>query len=125
MIKRTVVICGREVTFGASALAPKIYRNYYGRDILQDIKSLQKKIQKANALSDTATDEQNEAALSAMDLTIFERIAWTMAHHADKKGIVPKNLDEWLEDFDGILSIHEVFPVILDLWGLLPNTTSD
>lgn len=121
MITRTVSICGKDVTFGASALVPKIYRNYYARYILQDIKKLQKKIQVSNENFD---EEADESALSAMDLNIFERIAWTMAYHADKDGTFPKTPDEWLEGFDGIFSIYDVFPVILDLWGFNTETIS-
>lgn len=124
MIKRTVTVCGQDVTIGASALVPKIYRINFGRDIIQDINILRKSLQAVEDLPENATEEdRNAAALSAMDLTIFERIAWTMAYHADKEN-VPHNPDEWLEGFDGIFSIYEVFPAILELWGLNNSTTS-
>lgn len=107
MIARTISVCGKAVTLGVSALLPKIYRTYYGRDIVQDIKNLQKNI-------------EDETDLTAMDLTRFERIAWTMAYHADEEN-VPKNSDEWLKSFDGILSIQDVFPIIFEMFGLTPN----
>ena len=47
-----------------------------------------------------------------------------MAYHADKEGKVPHDPDAWLESFDGVFSIYEIFPVILELWGLNQQTTS-
>lgn len=123
MIKRTISICGREVALGASALLPKIYRINFGRDMVSDMNRLRKSFQKAQNLPKEATEEEKQdAALDVIDLTIFEQAAWAMAFHADKT--VPHNPDDWLESFDGVFSIYEVFPVILEMWGLNQKTTS-
>lgn len=125
MLKREVTICNQPVIFGASALLPKIYRLHFHRDMLADMNRLRKSYQRAQALPETATQEEREAAaLDEIDLTIFERTAWAMAFHADKDGKVPNDPDEWLESFDGVFSIYEIFPVILELWGLNNKTTS-
>lgn len=125
MLKREVTICGRTVVFGASALLPKIYRINFHRDMISDMNRLRKSYQKAQSLPDTATqEERDDAALDEIDLTIFERTAWAMAYHADQTGEVPRDPDEWLESFDGVFSIYEIFPVILELWGLNQKTTS-
>lgn len=125
MIKREVTICGKPVVFGASALLPKIYRINFHRDMISDMNRLRKSYQAAQSLPATATqEERDEAALSEIDLTIFERTAWAMAFHAAQDGTVPHDPDEWLESFDGVFSIYEIFPVILDLWGLNQKTTS-
>ncbi len=125
MIKKEIQICGKSVVLGASALLPKIYRINFGKDMVSDMNRLRKSFQAANSLPENATQEEREAAsLDAIDLTIFERAAWAMAYHADKDGAVPHDPDEWLESFDGVFSIYEVFPVILDLWGLNQHTTS-
>lgn len=125
MLKREVTICNQPVIFGASALLPKIYRLHFHRDMLADMNRLRKSYQRAQSLPDTATQEEREAAaLDEIDLTIFERTAWAMAFHADKDGKVPSDPDEWLESFDGVFSIYEIFPVILELWGLNNKTTS-
>lgn len=125
MIKQEVMICGKPVVLGASALLPKIYRINFGKDMVADMNRLRKSFNAAKNLPEDATDEEREAAsLSEIDLTIFERTAWAMAYHADKEGVVPRNPDEWLESFDGVFSIYEVFPVILNLWGLNQQTTS-
>lgn len=125
MIKREVTICGKPVVFGASALLPKIYRINFHRDMISDMNRLRKSYQAAQSLPTTATqEERDEAALDEIDLTIFERTAWAMAFHADQNGAVPHDPDAWLESFDGVFSIYEIFPVILELWGLNQRTTS-
>lgn len=125
MIKKEIEICGRTVVLGASALLPKIYRINFGKDMVADMNRLRKSFNAVQNLPKDATDEDREAAsLDVIDLTIFERTAWAMAYHADKEGKVPHDPDEWLESFDGVFSIYEVFPVILELWGLNAKTTS-
>lgn len=125
MIKKEIQICGKPVVLGASALLPKIYRINFGKDMVADMNRLRKSFNAAQNLSKNATDEEREAAqLDEIDLTIFERTAWAMAYHADKEGIVPRDPDAWLESFDGVFSIYEVFPVILELWGINQKTTS-
>ena len=125
MIKKEIQICGRPVVLGASALLPKIYRINFGKDMVADMNRLRKSFNAAQNLSENATEEEREAAqLDEIDLTIFERTAWAMAYHADKEGIVPRDPDAWLESFDGVFSIYEVFPAILELWGINQKTTS-
>lgn len=125
MIKKEIEICGKKVVLGASALLPKIYRINFGKDMVADMNRLRKSFNAAQNLPKDATEEEREeASLDVIDLTIFERTAWAMAYHADKEGNVPRDPDEWLESFDGVFSIYEVFPVILELWGLNAKTTS-
>lgn len=125
MIKKEIEICGKKVVLGASALLPKIYRISFGKDMVADMNRLRKSFNAAKNLPKDATEEEREAAsLDVIDLTIFERTAWAMAYHADKEGTVPHDPDEWLESFDGVFSIYEVFPAILELWGLNQQTTS-
>lgn len=125
MIKKEIEICGRPVVLGASALLPKIYRINFGKDMVADMNRLRKSFSAAQNLPASATEEEREAAsLDVIDLTIFERAAWAMAYHADEEGKVPHDPDEWLESFDGVFSIYEVFPVVMELWGLNQQTTS-
>ena len=125
MIRKEVTICGRPVVFGASALLPKIYRINFHKDMVADMNRLRRSFAAAQKLPQDATEEDREAAsLDEIDLTIFERCAWAMAYHADREGRVPHDPDEWLESFDGVFSIYEIFPVILELWGLNQRTTS-
>lgn len=123
MIKKTIKVCGKTVSLGASALLPKIYRINFQRDMVSDMNRLRRSITAAQSLPSDATQEERQAAaLDVLDLTIFEQMAWVMAYHADNT--IPHDPDEWLESFDGVFSIYEIFPTILELWGLNNQTTS-
>ena len=125
MIRKTVTICGRQVELGASALLPKIYRINFRKDMVADMNRLRRSFAAAQNLPENATEEEREAAsLNEIDLTIFERCAWAMAYHADRGRTVPHDPDEWLESFDGVFSIYEIFPAILELWGINQQTSS-
>lgn len=106
MITKTIEIDGRQVTFKASAAVPRLYRFKFRRDILQDLKKLQKAAEK------TKKGEEFEA----IDLELFENVAYIMAQHADPEN-VPNTAEEWLVEFD-VFSIYEILPEILELWGL-------
>ena len=112
-MERTVTIDGKEMRMRASALIPRLYRYKFGRDIVTDKQKLRTGFLKA----------QNEGeALSAMDLEVFENVAWLMLRHAGED--VPDSPDEWLDSIDGVFSVYEVLPVILELWGENSRTTA-
>lgn len=113
-IEKTINVAGQEIRMRASALIPRLYRAKFGRDMVSDLRKLQKHI---NEVMDAP-----EESLDVLDLTIFENVAWLMAKHADPA--VPSDPDEWLESLPGILSIYEVMPEIMELWGENNRTTS-
>ena len=124
-MERTIVIGGSELRMRASALIPRLYRFRFGRDLIKDMSQLEESYKKALAVSkkENATDEEmKETQLSVLDLTIFENVAWVMAKAADPK--VPNDPDEWLDGIDGVFSIYEVLPQILELWVAGLETTS-
>ena len=122
-MEKTVTVGGKEVRMRASALIPRLYRIKFGRDMISDMRQLQKAYQKASDLPADATEEERQdAQLSVLDLTIFENVAYTMAKHADKS--LPATPDEWLDSIDGIFSVYDVLPQILELWGMSNRTTS-
>lgn len=122
-MEKTVNVGGTDVRMRASALIPRLYRFKFGRDMVSDMRQLQKSYAKAAALPDTATEEERQdAQLSVLDLTIFENVAWLMAKHADKN--VADDPDEWLDSFEGVFTIYEVLPQILELWSMNQATTS-
>lgn len=86
--------------------------------------ALSKAYKKAlSALSKDATEEEKkDAQLSALDLTIFENIAWLMLRHGGEE--VGDDPNEWLDSIDGIFSIYEIFPEIYSLWNASNATTS-
>lgn len=144
---RTVLIDGKVVTLRASALIPRLYRHLIGRDVIQDMGQLRRAFsaaedaarsaEEAGADADAQEDASQAAALTAMDLEIFENIAWVMLKHAaayrDVGGarvlmngdmVVGGSPDEWLDGMDGVFSVFEVLPVILELWSANQQTTS-
>lgn len=122
-MERAVIIDGKEVRMRASALVPRLYRYEFGRDMVSDMNALTRAYRKAASLPDTATEEERQdAQLSMTDLTIFENVAWIMMKHAGED--VGSNPDEWLDGIDGVFSIYEVMPTVLELWTNNQQTTS-
>ena len=122
-MERTLNIGGAELRMRASALIPRLYRFKFGRDLIKDMSQLEKAYKKALSVKEGATDEERrDAELSILDLTIFENVAWAMAKNADPN--VPNDPDEWLDSINGVFSVYEVLPQILELWTDGLNTTS-
>ena len=71
---------------------------------------------------DATEEERQDAQLSVLDLTLFENVAYIMVKHAGED--VPDSPDDWLDSIDGVLSIYEILPAILELWQLNQQTTS-
>ena len=136
---RTVTIDGKTVTLRASALVPRLYRHLIGRDIIRDMATLKKSYNAALEAKNAGADEegQNVAAMTAMDLEIFENVAWVMLKHGaefrdTESGrvlmngdvVVGRSPDEWLDQLDGTFSVYAVLPVILDLWDANQRTST-
>lgn len=122
-MERTIKVGGAELRMRASALIPRLYRFRFGRDLIKDMSQLEKAYKKAMSVKEDATDdERQDAELGVLDLTIFENVAWAMAKNADPN--VPNDPDEWLDTIDGVFSVYEVLPQILDLWTAGLETTS-
>lgn len=124
-MEKIVVIDGREVKLRASALIPRIYRAKFGRDLISDMRRLERKY---NAVVNTAEaeglseEEREEAEFSALDLTIFENLAYCMAVNGGEH--VPHTPDEWLDGFE-TFSIYVVLPSMMELWGVTNQTTAE
>lgn len=104
----TVNIDGRDVTFRASASIPRMYRMKFKRDIMKDLKDIQKAMDK------------NKDDMPIKLLEAFENMAYLMAKHADST--IPGTVDGWLDQFE-TFSIYQVFPTIADLWTANMATT--
>lgn len=121
---KTIDIGGVEVTMRCSALVPRLYRRATGRDLMRDMAALRENYNKALRASITGTEEEKQAnQLNALDLEIFENLAWAFCRDADPEH-VPDNPDEWLDQFPGIFSIYAVFPSMVDLWNDTNKQTS-
>lgn len=109
-----------EIVFRASALLPRLYRYKFGRDIVSDLARLQKKWKKVVDNKDETEEQDKE--WSALDLTVFEDVAWLMAKQGNPD--IPDDPDEWLDSIDGAFSIYQVLPQIIELWKINQQTTS-
>ena len=122
-MEKTISVGGKDVRMRASALIPRLYRHKFRRDMIADMRQLEKDFKKATNLPENATEEEiQDAELSVLDLTIFENVAWLMIRHAGED--VPDDPDEWLDTIDGVFSIYEVLPQILEMWEANLETTS-
>lgn len=105
-LTKTIQIDGKKVTLRASAAIPRIYRIKFNRDIYRDLAILQTAI---------GSGDEGASSLDNFSLEMFENIAYVMAKHADPT--IPDTPEEWLDEFS-TFSIYQVFPEIIDLWGL-------
>lgn len=122
-MEKTITVGGKGVKMRASALIPRLYRYKFRRDMIADMRQLEKDFKKATNLPEDATEEQiQDAQLSVLDLTIFENVAWLMIKNAGED--IPNDPDAWLDTIDGVFSIYEVLPQILDMWEANLATTS-
>ncbi len=112
-MEKIIEIDGKPVTFRATAAVPRLYRIKFRRDIMQDMATIQKDIEKA---------EEN-GGVPVMSLEMFENVAYIMAKHADPEQ-TPGSIDEWLDGFD-TFGIYQVFPEIAALWQANMETAVD
>ena len=113
-MEKTIMIDGREVRLRASAAIPRLYRIKFRRDIIQDMKTIQKAVEKSrqeNQVDGQDGEELSTVPLEALEL--FENVSYLMAKHADPA--VPPTVEEWLDGFE-TFSIYTVFPAIEELW---------
>lgn len=113
-MEKIVNIDGREMRMRASALVPRLYRREFCRDMISDMRQLQKAYEKAA--------KEPDAQFSVLDLTVFENVAWVMLKHGGED--VGKSPEEWLDGIDGVFSIYEILPAVLELWGMNSATTA-
>lgn len=117
MLRKTVIIDGKEVEFKASAAVPRIYRMKFRRDLFVDLQKVAKSVDKKGK-----KQGKEESEIPIENLEMFENIAYIMAQHADPKN-VPADIMEWLEQFE-TFSIYQILPAILELWNMNEETKS-
>lgn len=124
MIK-TVIIDGKEYRMRASALTPRLYRAFFKRDMIRDMQNLLNAYNKLLTLPDEATEEEkNDANLLVLDhLEVFENVAWIFCKEGGEN--VGNSPEEWLDTIEGMFSIYEAMPTIIDIWAENQTTTSN
>lgn len=123
MIK-TVNIDGKAYRMRASALTPRLYRTFFKRDMIRDMQNLLNAYNKLLTLPEDATEEEkNEANLAILDyLEVFENVAWIFCKEGGES--VGNSPEEWLDSIEGMFSIYEAMPTIIELWIDNQETTS-
>lgn len=113
-MQKDVIIGGRSYTMRASALIPRQYRYKFGRDLIQDMQTIQKEADKAK--------KDPSSSISPESLTCFENIAWLMLKAGGED--VKESPDEWLDSLDGVFDVYSALPEMLELYGLNLKTTA-
>ena len=116
-MQKTVIIDGREAVMRASALLPRQYRYHFGRDLIVDIK----KAFEASGKSLAEIQADAAGAVDAMDMTVFENLAWLIKSGGEDVGANP---EEWLGSIDDAMTIYNILPAVLDLWIANTATTA-
>lgn len=112
---KTVNIGGKDYGMRASALVPRLYRAATGRDAITDMAKLQESLKKIQT--------NKKDGFEQFDLEVFENIAWAMCYAADKEN-TPNNVDEWLDSIEGVFSIYEALPKLMEIWNKGQEQTS-
>ena len=101
-MEKVLNIGGKEIKMKSTAGTMNRYRNAFNRDFIKDLVKLQ---QKLSQKLDNGTD------FEAIDLELFERLAWTMAKTADDE--IP-DIEHWLDEFE-TFDIMQALPEIMSL----------
>lgn len=101
-MEKIITIGGKDIKLKSTAGTMMRYRNNFNRDFIKDLIKLQGK------LNDKLV---KGAEFEALDLDMFEKIAWCMAKTADDT--IP-DIEHWLDEFD-TFDIMQVLPQIMEL----------
>ena len=123
---KIAIIGGKEYRMRASALTPRLYRAFFKRDIIRDMQGLitvYNKVIEVQKKEDATEEEQNAVSMELLDhLEVFENTAWLFCKEAGE--VVGDSPEEWLDSIEGVFSIYEAMPVIVDLWAEQQITTA-
>lgn len=101
-MEKIISVGGKDIKLKSTAGTMMRYRNNFNRDFIKDLIKLQ---QKLGDKIDTGIE------FDALDLDMFEKIAWCMAKTADDN--IP-DIEHWLDEFE-TFDIMQVLPQIMEL----------
>lgn len=101
-MEKIIKIGNKEIGMKSTAGTMMRYRNNFNRDFIKDLMALQEKL---------STKIEKGTEFEALDLDMFEKIAWCMAKTYDNS--IP-DIEKWLDDFD-TFDIMQVLPEIMTL----------
>lgn len=101
-MEKVLNIGGKEIKMKSTAGTMMRYRNNFNRDFIKDLVTLQGKL----------VDKLDKGTeFEALDLDMFEKIAWCMAKTSDDS--IP-DIEHWLDEFE-TFDIMQVLPEIMEL----------
>lgn len=101
-MEKIIKIGEKEIRMKSTAGTMMRYRNNFNRDFIKDLISLQEKLK---------DKIEKGKEFEAIDLDLFEKIAWCMAKTADNS--IP-NIEDWLDEFE-TFDIMKILPEIMNL----------
>ncbi len=101
-MEKIINISGKKIKLASTAGTLHRYRMQFKRDLTKDILSLENTFKAI---------KQDNADFTALDLELFENIAWSLARTADSS--IPP-IEEWLDQFE-TFDIYRVLPVIMEM----------
>ena len=111
-MEKVIKVGNKDMRAVCNALIPRKYRRIFNRDFLIDLKNL---------VSSYNEKIKKDIDLPIEILEIFENVSWLFFKEGGEE--VGDNPDEWLESLE-MLSIYEILPQIVELWGESNMTTS-
>lgn len=96
-MRKTIVIDGKEVELKATASTVRRYKSWFNRDLLKDFGKVYRVFKEAEALA-AEVGEAAKVEISGEILEVIQNMTYVMARQADQN--VPKNIDDWLDQFD-------------------------
>ena len=107
MAQKQIQIDGVDVNYVSNAATPYLYRQEFHRDIIGDLQKIM-------------TEWQNDP--STIDLECIEQIAYIMAKQGGSANT--DSIVNWLSQFDGLMSVYQTLPTIMEVWQVNNTTTS-
>lgn len=109
-MRKTILIGDVPVPLKATAGTMIRYRNWFGRDLLSDLKKIPAKYE---AGDDSITEDA---------FGVIVRLLYTMARQADSS--VPDDLVDWLDQFDSF-PIEDFGEEVVNFWASSLKSTSE
>lgn len=101
-MEKVLNIGGKQIKMKSTAGTMMRYRNNFNRDFIKDLVRLQARL---------GEKLEKGQEFEALDLDLFEKIAWCMAKTADNS--IP-DIENWLDEFD-TFDIMQVLPELMNL----------
>lgn len=100
-MEKTITIGDKEINMKVNANTPARYREEFGKDLIVELHKFMNHIDKSGNLT------------GDFDFGVVERLAYTMSKQG---GSEAKNIDEFLDQFEGIDDVYLAMGDIIGLW---------